>query len=337
MDLPSAEEAMLVLFRHRVDLLIVDFRLPGISGLEFMDKVRRRNPDVRVIMITGVQDRQIKRRIAEAGAFAFFLKPVHMTEFLNAVQNALGSPLEAVPTIQEKPEQTQEPAGEIVSLLQATPTKFNPTHYLQRILVETKAASAALINENGEISHHYGELLLSTEKEAVWKQIVGLILNGKTLVDSFRSSQNDFILSLSSLAWTMTASQVDDKYCLVIFSESTSTAAWNELISPIVNELRHGLQTARQTEKDDSEISAAYFAENREPETPELVEQTELSDEDLQSMEALFQTAPEVIASGDPDTFWDMVVEGSELDGNIKDNALSYDEALKLGLTPTEE
>jgi DNA-binding NarL/FixJ family response regulator len=204
MDLPSAEEAMLVLFRHRVDLLIVDFRLPGISGLEFMDKVRRRNPDVRVIMITGVQDRQIKRRIAEAGAFAFFLKPVHMTEFLNAVQNALGSSLEAVPTIQEKPEQTQEPAGEIVSLLQATPTKFNPTHYLQRILVETKAASAALINENGEISHHYGELLLSTEKEAVWKQIVGLILNGKTLVDSFRSSQNDFILSLSSLAWTMT-------------------------------------------------------------------------------------------------------------------------------------
>ena len=43
-DVPSGEEALLVASRRPVDLLISDVRLPGLSGLELMARVHKRNP-----------------------------------------------------------------------------------------------------------------------------------------------------------------------------------------------------------------------------------------------------------------------------------------------------
>ena len=55
-EAPSGEEAILEATRTKVDLLISDFRLPGITGVELMKKFRVRNPDCKVILITGVSD-----------------------------------------------------------------------------------------------------------------------------------------------------------------------------------------------------------------------------------------------------------------------------------------
>ena len=69
--MPSGEEAILVASRQPVDLLVADFRLPGITGLELMAKIKRRYPDLKVILITGVVDLKIRRQVADAGADAF--------------------------------------------------------------------------------------------------------------------------------------------------------------------------------------------------------------------------------------------------------------------------
>ena len=37
-----------------VDLMVVDIRLPGMSGIDFVRRVRLRQPDIKVIMITGM-------------------------------------------------------------------------------------------------------------------------------------------------------------------------------------------------------------------------------------------------------------------------------------------
>ena len=55
-DVPSGEEALLVASRRPVDLLIADVRLPGISGLELMARVHKRNPELKTILITGLTD-----------------------------------------------------------------------------------------------------------------------------------------------------------------------------------------------------------------------------------------------------------------------------------------
>jgi two-component system response regulator (stage 0 sporulation protein F) len=60
-EAPSGEEAVLEATRVKVDLLIADFRLPGITGVELMKKIRTRNPEVKVIMVTGISEPKLLR------------------------------------------------------------------------------------------------------------------------------------------------------------------------------------------------------------------------------------------------------------------------------------
>ena len=69
-EAPSGEEALLEVSREKVDLLVSDYRLPGINGIELMHKIRARYPDVRVILITGMTDRKARDEILNAGRLA---------------------------------------------------------------------------------------------------------------------------------------------------------------------------------------------------------------------------------------------------------------------------
>src|SRR5574338_855143 len=74
---PSAEEALLEANRYRVDLLVSDIRLPGMTGLELIRKIRLRQPEIRVILITGLgQDDNLTRRKDEVHPDIFLRKPI---------------------------------------------------------------------------------------------------------------------------------------------------------------------------------------------------------------------------------------------------------------------
>ncbi len=89
-DVPSAEEALLIISRQPVDLLITDIYLPGISGLELKDRARKRNPELRMILITGMSDEEMRQKVVNAGADAYFFKPIDMAGFLDTAQQLLG-------------------------------------------------------------------------------------------------------------------------------------------------------------------------------------------------------------------------------------------------------
>jgi len=90
LEAPSGEEALLEASRRKVDLLVADYRLPGITGVELMHKIRIKYPDARVILVTGMTDRKARDEILNAGAAAVFEKPISLTDFLDAVERALG-------------------------------------------------------------------------------------------------------------------------------------------------------------------------------------------------------------------------------------------------------
>jgi DNA-binding response OmpR family regulator len=98
-EAPSGEEALLEAGRVAVDLAVVDYRLPGMSGIELMEKMRARYPEMKIIIISGVSDRKSLKEIEESGADAFFTKPVPMADFLDAVERLL----ELARTILQKP------------------------------------------------------------------------------------------------------------------------------------------------------------------------------------------------------------------------------------------
>ena len=86
----SGEEGILEASHTRIDLLIADFRLPGISGVELMKKFRAINPDGKVIMVTGVAEPWLLKQINDAVPDAFFAKPISTGDFLEAVEDCLG-------------------------------------------------------------------------------------------------------------------------------------------------------------------------------------------------------------------------------------------------------
>jgi FixJ family two-component response regulator len=81
-------------FLDRADLrgascIITDVRMPGMSGLDFLDQLGRTLPGLPVILITGHADVPMAVRALKAGAFDFIPKPFNDQELLDTLQRAL--------------------------------------------------------------------------------------------------------------------------------------------------------------------------------------------------------------------------------------------------------
>ncbi|HWX37315.1 MAG TPA: response regulator [Steroidobacteraceae bacterium] len=69
--------------------IVVDVRLPGLSGLDFQQELARENNPIPVIFITGHGDIPMSVRAMKAGAVEFLTKPLRDQELLDAIQAAL--------------------------------------------------------------------------------------------------------------------------------------------------------------------------------------------------------------------------------------------------------
>ena len=93
----SAEEALLELQRGPVDLVVTDLRLPGMSGLELLARIRQTNPQLRALLITGQPTPDVRAQAQSLGVVAFLPKPVGTNLFLEAVDRALRPGSEVAP------------------------------------------------------------------------------------------------------------------------------------------------------------------------------------------------------------------------------------------------
>ncbi len=77
--------------RQAVGAIVLDVRMPGISGLAVLDQLVREGVDQPVVMLTGHGTVAMCRRAFKAGAAEFLEKPVHDEQLLEALQNAIRS------------------------------------------------------------------------------------------------------------------------------------------------------------------------------------------------------------------------------------------------------
>jgi len=70
--------------------LILDMHLPGMTGLEVLEVLRRRGIETPAILITGRPAPDIIRRAAVANVAAFLLKPIEESVLLQAIRAAVG-------------------------------------------------------------------------------------------------------------------------------------------------------------------------------------------------------------------------------------------------------
>jgi DNA-binding NarL/FixJ family response regulator len=67
-------EALRAVDRFRPDLVLLDFHLPLVNGLEAMAQIRCRFPATRVVILTGYDEPQLREASLAGGAFAFIPK-----------------------------------------------------------------------------------------------------------------------------------------------------------------------------------------------------------------------------------------------------------------------
>ncbi|MEX2582219.1 MAG: sigma-54 dependent transcriptional regulator [Gemmatimonadota bacterium] len=85
----SVPEALQVLAQEEIDLIISDYRMPGLTGLEFISLLAREGYDIPLIMLTGYASIEHAVASIKAGAVDYITKPIRPEQLKLAVDQAL--------------------------------------------------------------------------------------------------------------------------------------------------------------------------------------------------------------------------------------------------------
>jgi DNA-binding NtrC family response regulator len=93
----STQAALGQLEADAADLLVVDYKMPELNGLEFIQRAWVLRPGLRVVMITAHGTREVISRATQSGVSSIVLKPFTPTELARGVAEAVGGTESARP------------------------------------------------------------------------------------------------------------------------------------------------------------------------------------------------------------------------------------------------
>lgn len=309
-EAPSGEEALLEVSRHRFDMMISDYKLPGITGVELMKKVRARNPDVKAILITAMNDKKTREEMREAGAMALFDKPIPLADFLDVVERALGLKRTILPPEDKKSEPSRDTIAGLISKLRS----------------QVKAEAIYLLSDRGRVLERAGDLYESSMEVSLLSAIMSIFSSGQKVsrfihqetpshYHVFHGGDHDLILIPVNALYGLLAAgkKVADPANILKVVESMLAA--RDSIEKALRSM--GMPTA-PAEEETTERPAPVSAAANVP---------------TQAIENMFEQKKKPIKASDADAFWDDAVEKH---GNppLHPDVISYEQAKQLGLTP---
>jgi CheY-like chemotaxis protein len=340
----SGEEALLELGK-KTDLLIADFRLPGMTGLELMNKFKTRNPEGKVILISGVTDQRIRKHVAQAGADAFFFKPIDMPEFLDAVERAMG----LVDTI--LPPELHLYSEEIMEMEEDGPdeaeTHAGMTDQISELRSALDAAAVLLVADQGEILFRAGDLPDPSLETALMPVLMRAFSAGVGISHFLGQHVPDHFFSFRGENYDLFLVPVGDAHCLMVLTRPILPKQLGFLAERIhatsktvlLSLARLGILSPSTGGLDSGSLpgtGALGSGRLRSPTgelIPQGVDSGSLADEGL---EDLFESGPQEAIS-DADSFWDSLSTEDVQPDMSSGDSLSYDQAAKLGLAPEED
>lgn len=368
---PSAEEALLESFRLTVDLLVTDIRLPGMSGIELVRKIRVRQPQVKVLMITGITlDSRMQKELDESRVDAFRRKPLVISEFLELADSLLGLS-EPSPAAAAAPEPEDDllaalaaalPGGggsaqEKVAALKQTgalrmpappePPSTGLSTCLSGLRANLGALAALLIDERGRVVAQAGDL---PEKDLIANLVSPLAaalsaaarvshLLGKPAAESvqaYRGLEIDLVAAPVGQFALLLALRPGRSSLRLPLAFEEAMQARPDLVQALEN---MGLLVLPPGEAAPAELQLADTTPLHslpdaagEPALDERFRQ----DPGLEKLEALFEkTTQGEMALPDADSFWETAASSEPAEGTPP-GMLNYDQAQRLGLLPEE-
>ena len=87
----TPQEALIWLETNDADLIVTDYRMPEMNGVQFIHQVRHKeqHQNVPIMMITVVSEKEVRHEALEAGATAFLTRPIDQIECRTSCRNLL--------------------------------------------------------------------------------------------------------------------------------------------------------------------------------------------------------------------------------------------------------
>ncbi len=85
-SLQDSRQVLPYIQEHIVEMLLLDLTMPHISGQEILRNVSESNPDLPVVVVTGLNDVNIAVECMKSGAVDYLLKPLEPNRLLSAVR-----------------------------------------------------------------------------------------------------------------------------------------------------------------------------------------------------------------------------------------------------------
>jgi len=312
-EIPSGEEAILDASRKKVDMLVSDYRLPGITGIELMHKVRSYHPDMKVILITGLSDPKVRKEVADAGAYAFFIKPVPIADFLDAVERGLGLVETFLPA---------EPISPVEAVERA-----NLPDILTKLRQELKATAVILLNDDGRIQARAGDLPDQGSEVALISSLLSIHSAGQKVSHVLEQKVPSNWHVFNGGEYDLIFSPVGQNFAMLVIGKKIAD---EKNVLKAVAVFSASCRNIEQMLGKPAEPAGDVKAAQEPPATPpETVEKS------AREMEPLFKEARKKIKPGEVDEFWSKAADKHK--APAKPDMLSYEQARQLGLAPKDE
>jgi CheY-like chemotaxis protein len=311
-ECPSGEEAILDASRNPVDLLVSDYRLPGMSGIELMKKVRKYHDGMKVILITGQTDPKVRKEVAEAGADAFFIKPVPMADFLDAVERHLG----LVETI--LPPEPIARDDDDVEVQRTLPD------LLAHLRQEMEASAVLLLNDTGRILARAGDLPDRNNEVSLLSSLLSIYSAGQKVsrLIGQKVASNWYVFDGGT--YDLILAPVGEAHAMLVLGQGL--AEENRVLKTV------DIFTAgrKAIEEALGEAPSGTAATHEPPTAP-----MEVAEPSGKELEPLFKESKKKMKPAEVNEFWDKAADKHK--APAKPDMLSYDQAKQLGLAPEDE
>ena len=87
----SGKEALDVIARIQPDLVLLDIRMEEMSGIDVLRQLRENKNDVKVVMVTGVEEEETVQEAEKLGILGYIHKPLILEELEKVVLKELGA------------------------------------------------------------------------------------------------------------------------------------------------------------------------------------------------------------------------------------------------------
>jgi DNA-binding NtrC family response regulator len=85
----NGKEALQYIQKDKIDLVTLDLKMPGLSGIEVLREIKKKNANIEVVVITGYGSEQNLQEATRYGAGDFITKPFNMPDLINSVAKSL--------------------------------------------------------------------------------------------------------------------------------------------------------------------------------------------------------------------------------------------------------